>query len=109
MHLFIYKGIPEPEIVNKQDFQNQQTVSRSFMQDKNTHIDIGLAIRQKMSEQGTTIAWLARQVNCNRGNLYRHLHNEHIYPELLMKISVALKKNFFEQYTQEYLQILENK
>ena len=63
-------------------------------QEPKTYIDIGLAIRQKMSEQGTTIAWLARQVKCDRSNLYRHLHNEHIYPELLLKISVTLKTNF---------------
>ena len=77
--------------------------------DASTHIDIGLAVRQKMNEHGTTIAWLARQVNCNRGNLYRQLHNEHIYPELLLKISVALKTNFFEHYAQQFQQIVENK
>ena len=27
------------------------------------NMDIGAAIREKMSEQGTTIAWLARKVN----------------------------------------------
>ena len=79
------------------------------MQDTNIHINIGLAIRQKMSEQGTSISWLARQIGYNRSNLYRQLHNEHIYPELLLKISIALKTNFFEQYTELYQQIVENK
>ena len=80
-----------------------------MQQDTNIQINIGSAIRQKMSEQGTTIAWLARQVNCDRSNLYRQLHNEHIYPELLLRISIALKTNFFELYTQQFQQSLENK
>jgi len=80
-----------------------------MQQDPNIHIDIGLAIRRKMSEQGTSFAWLARQVNCDRGNLHRQLHNAHIYPELLLKISVALKTNFFEQYSQYCQHLVENK
>ena len=80
-----------------------------MQQNTNIQIDIGLAIRQKMSEQGTTIAWLARKINCDRGNLYRQLHHEHIYPELLLKISVALKTNFFELYSQYCQQLVENK
>jgi len=30
-------------------------------------IDIGSAVRQKMSEYGTTVAWLARKVGCDSG------------------------------------------
>ena len=63
--------------------------------DSISKVDIGKAIRQKIGERGTTVAWLARQVNCNRGNLHRHLQKEYIYPELLEKISVALKTDFF--------------
>jgi len=78
-------------------------------QDANTHINIGLAIRQKMSEQGTTIAWLARQTGCDRSNLGKQLQNEHIYPELLLKISVALKTDFFGYYSDYLSKIAENK
>jgi len=61
----------------------------------NKKIDIGLAIRQKMSEHGTTLAWLARRINCDKGNLHRHLQHTHIHPELLKKISTVLKTDFF--------------
>ena len=69
------------------------------------NIDIGLAIREKMNEQGTTIAWLARQVGCNRGNLHKQLQNKHIYPELLLKISIALQTDFFAHYSYCFSQI----
>jgi len=88
----------------------KQTVSSTYMhQDHKTHIDIGLAIRQKMSEQGSSFAWLARQIDCDRSNLYRQLHNEHIHPELLMRISVALRTDFFAHYSQIFQQTVENK
>jgi hypothetical protein len=72
------------------------------------NIDIGSIIRQKMSEQGTTIAWLAQQVNCDRSNLGKQLQKEHIYPELLLKISIALKMDFFVYYSQYFQQMQDN-
>jgi len=63
-------------------------------------INIGASVRQKMAEQGTTLAWLARQVGSDKGNLHRILQNNHIYPELLIKISFALKTDFFNAYSE---------
>ncbi len=71
------------------------------------NIDIGSAIREKMNEQGTSIAWLARKVNCDRGNLRKQLYNTHIYPELLLKISIALKTDFFVYYSDYFRQTTE--
>jgi len=73
--------------------------------DTKIHTDIGSAIRKKMSEQGATIAWLARQVDCDRSNLGKQLQKAHIYPELLLKISIALKTDFFVHYSQYFQQI----
>ena len=78
-------------------------------QDTKPKIDMGFIVRQKMDEQGTTIAWLAQNVNCDRSNLRKQLNNTHIYPELLVKISVALKTDFFVYYSQKIKQIIENK
>jgi len=72
-------------------------------------IDIGLAVRKKMDEHGTTVAWLAMKINCDESNLRKHLHKEHIYPELLIKISISLKTDFFIYYSQYVLQSIENK
>ena len=72
-----------------------------------TNMDIGAAIRKKMDEQGTTVAWLARKVNCDRSNLCKQLNNTHIYPELLLKISIALKTDFFVYYSDYFRQTTE--
>jgi hypothetical protein len=73
------------------------------------NIDIGLIIRERMSEQGTSTAWLARQVDYDRSNLWKRLQDKHIYPELLLKISIALKTDFFVYYSQYLVHIIENK
>jgi len=66
-----------------------------------TTIHIGLAIRRKMDEYGTTVAWLAKQVGADRSNLTKQLQKQHIYPELLYKISIVLKTDFFAYYSEE--------
>ena len=73
-------------------------------QETKTDFDIGSSIRQKMEEQGTTISWLAQRVNCDRSNLGKQLQKKHIYPELLFKISIALKTDFFMIYSEYFRQ-----
>jgi hypothetical protein len=77
-------------------------------QNTNKNIDIGYAIRLKMNEHGTTVAWLAQKVGCDRSNLRKHLYNKHIYPELLLKISIVLKTDFFAYYSHVIEQAVEN-
>jgi len=91
-----------------QILENEHFHAIAMRHNTDANIDIGFAVRKKMSEQGAAVAWLARQVNCDRGNLHRHLHNVHIYPELLLKISIELKTNFFVCYFDYVNQILEN-
>jgi DNA-binding Xre family transcriptional regulator len=66
-------------------------------------IDIGLEIRTLLKQQGIKTKWLAEQIGCDNSNLGKMLNNKHIYPELLLKISIALKTNLFEQYNQSFL------
>ena len=62
---------------------------------------IGELIIKKLEEKERSIAWLARQVNCDDGNLGRLLKNSpHIHTELLMRISMALEEDFFVYYSE---------
>jgi len=54
-----------------------------------------------MDEHGTSVAWLAKQVGADRSNLTKQLQQPHIYPELLYKISIVLKTDFFTCYSEE--------
>lgn len=63
-------------------------------------MQIGKIIYQKLKEKERSIAWLARQINCNAGNLSRTLNNsQHIHSELLLRISIALEEDFFAYYS----------
>ncbi|MDR2652156.1 MAG: hypothetical protein LBC68_07570 [Prevotellaceae bacterium] len=71
-----------------------------------SNIDIGKEIRQIIEQKGIKIVWLAKQVGYDDSNLNKMLHKKHIYPELLLSISIALKTNLFEQYNQEILKAI---
>ncbi|MDR1347652.1 MAG: XRE family transcriptional regulator [Prevotellaceae bacterium] len=66
------------------------------MEDK---IHIGKLICNKLKENGRSVSWLARQVYCDRSNLRKMLKNNHIYSELLLRISIALDYDFFAHYS----------
>jgi hypothetical protein len=65
-------------------------------------IHIGRLICQKLKEKERPVAWLARQINCDDGNLGRLLKNSnHIHSELLLRISIALEEDFFVYYSEK--------
>ncbi|MDR1518495.1 MAG: XRE family transcriptional regulator [Dysgonamonadaceae bacterium] len=63
------------------------------------NIDIGKEIRQVLKQKGIKIVWLAKQIGYDDSNLNKMLHKKHIYPELLFRISVILRTDFFKQYS----------
>ena len=69
---------------------------------KNEELHIGKQIEQKMSESGTKVSWLAKQVSCNRSHIYRIYQQKYIDIELLIKICIKLKVNLFTLYA-EYI------
>jgi plasmid maintenance system antidote protein VapI len=67
-----------------------------------TKIDIGSLIFQKLKEKERSIAWLAKKTGCDDSNLGKMLKNKrYIYPDLLLKISIALDEDFFAHYSQK--------
>lgn len=48
-----------------------------------------------------TVIWLARELNCDRRNVYNIFARQSIDTELLMRISKILGHNFFEALSQE--------
>ncbi|MDR3236215.1 MAG: hypothetical protein LBT48_05740 [Prevotellaceae bacterium] len=60
----------------------------------NKEIDIGLSIRRTLQNNGQSISWLARQVNCDRCNLRKQLFKAQLDVNLLLRISIILKTDF---------------
>lgn len=64
-----------------------------------TYIHIGEEIRNELEAQGRNVLWLSKQLGCNRTNIYNIFQRENISTELLLKTSIALKKDFFALYS----------
>lgn len=59
---------------------------------------IGQLIRQELRRQERSVAWFARQLSCDRSNIYRIFQKESIDTYLLVRISIILQYNFFLHY-----------
>lgn len=66
----------------------------------NENINIGFAVRQAMTGQGKNVAYLAAKTGYEESTLEQTLQKAHIDLDLLLKISVALKTDFFAVYSQ---------
>lgn len=64
-------------------------------------VKIGMLIKRKFDEDGRKVEWLAKNLKCKKRNIYDIFNRHSICIELLMRISLALKVNFFA-YLSEY-------
>ena len=66
------------------------------------NIHIGHIIHETLKTQGRSVAWLARKLNYTRENMYNIFKSPRIDTDTLLKISLALDKNFFLLYSDFY-------
>jgi plasmid maintenance system antidote protein VapI len=62
-----------------------------------THV--GSLVRAELSRQNQTVTWLAQQLGIQRTNCYRILSAQSVHTALLERISVAMKHDFFAEYS----------
>ncbi|MBR5171037.1 MAG: XRE family transcriptional regulator [Muribaculaceae bacterium] len=65
-------------------------------------IHIGKEIHDELLRQSQSVQWLSQQLGCNRTNIYNIFIRESISTDLLLKISIALNKDFFNLYSQQF-------
>ena len=65
-------------------------------------IHIGNIIKEELRKQERTISWFARKLYCDRSNVYDIFKRESVDTELLLRISLILKRNFFLLYIDEF-------
>lgn len=64
-------------------------------------IHIGNIIKKQFDAQGCTVSWLAKQLCCDRTNIYSIFKRESIDTALLEKISIILNHDFFKYYSRD--------
>ena len=60
---------------------------------------IGSIIKTELEKQGKTVVWLAEQLSYSRANIYKIFDKSSIDTEVLYRISVVLKFDFFKIYS----------
>lgn len=63
---------------------------------------LGQMIRQEVDSQNHTVVWLARQLACSRTNVYKIFEKDSMDTNLLLRISLILKRDFFKELTARY-------
>lgn len=61
-------------------------------------VHIGHEIEQELRRQGRSAAWLAAALCCDRTNVYKLFRKRSIDTELLYRISLILRFDFFRFY-----------
>ena len=64
-------------------------------------IHIGKMIEAELHRQERTVAWFARNLYCERTNVYHIFKRQSLDTELLLRISRLLDHDFFKYYSSE--------
>ena len=60
---------------------------------------IGQRIKDVLADDGRTVTWLAQQMGCSREYLYKVFGRTWISTDLLVRISEAIRHDFFKDYS----------
>jgi hypothetical protein len=63
-------------------------------------IHFGHLIKQHLKAQDNSVSWLARLIEYDRSDLRKQLEHCDLHPELLTKISIAMKTDYFSLYSE---------
>ena len=64
-------------------------------------IHIGELIKEELFRQQRTVSWFARNLYCERTNVYSIFKRKSLDTDLLFRISKLLQHNFFQHYSEE--------
>ena len=64
---------------------------------------IGHRIRDIARRQGRTSVWLARELGCDRTNIYRIYEKMSLDTSVLLRLSRILRHNFFSELADEVM------
>ncbi len=65
-------------------------------------MNIGRTIREVMKKKGMSATQLAREIPCERTNVYNIFSRKDIGTKLLWRICEVLDHNFFDDYAKEF-------
>ena len=64
-------------------------------------VHIGKIIQEELERQGRSASWLAREIYCEKSNIYKLFRRKSVDLEQLMRISEVLHHNFLRDCYEE--------
>lgn len=65
-------------------------------------IHIGEMVKAQFQKRGCTVSWLARQLHCDRANIYNIFKRESLDTHRLYELCDILETNFFQLLSDAY-------
>lgn len=65
-------------------------------------LHIGSEIKRVLNQQRRSAIWLSRKLYCDRTNIYKLFGRSSVDTDMLLRISLILQYDFFEQYSRLY-------
>jgi hypothetical protein len=63
---------------------------------------IGQRIKEVLEQRQMPVTWLAKEINCERTNVYNIFARKDINTGLLTKLGIILEHNFFKELSDEF-------
>ncbi len=64
-------------------------------------VHVGKMIKEELDRQGRTVVWFAKQIYCEKSNVYKMFRRKSIDLDQLMVISSVLDHNFLKDCYEE--------
>ena len=71
------------------------------MENIQSRIHIGHFIQAQLKADQRSASWLAREIGCTRNHVYKIFNKPSLDADLILKISIAMSFNFFQDYSAE--------
>jgi len=66
---------------------------------KEKKIHIGKIIQAQLKADKRSVSWLAQEIGCTRGHIYKIFLKPSLDSDLILSISIAMGFNFFKYYS----------
>lgn len=97
--LFLLEAFGDACLTNERD--NTRAFWYAEPDNRPNHMHIGNILRDKLKQDGKSVVWLARELGCHRTNIYNLFDKYSIDTQLLERISIIMRYNFFDLYREE--------
>ena len=79
------------------------------MENSGNDLHIGHLIQAQLKADKRSVGWLSREIGCTRNHVYKIFSKSSLDSDLIFRISKAMNFNFFQNYTEAFLENLKSR